>query len=51
MSVNQYIKPITTERKGDLYIGGCNLTELAKKYGTPLYVIDEESLRKICRTI
>ena len=49
MSVNQGIKPITTERNGDLYIGGCSLVELVEKYGTPLYVIDEMSLRKICR--
>ena len=49
MSVNQEIRPITIERRGDLYIGGCNLVELAEKYGTPLYVIDEWSLRKICR--
>jgi len=49
MSVNQDIKPFTTERKGDLYIGGCNLVNLAGKYGTPLYVIDEAGLRKICQ--
>ena len=49
MSVNQSLKPITTERKGNLHIGGCDLVELAKKYGTPLYVIDEVSLREICR--
>ena len=49
MSVNQSIKPITTERKKNLYIGGCNLVELANNYGTPLYVVDEESIRKICR--
>ena len=49
MSVNQSLRPITTERKGNLYIGGCDLVELAQKYGTPLYVIDEESLRQICR--
>ena len=48
MSVNQYIKPVTTERKGNLYIGECDLVELAQKYGTPLYVIDEESIRQIC---
>ena len=48
MSVNQSIKPITTERKDDLYIGGCNLVELAKKYGTPLYVVDEATVRGIC---
>lgn len=49
MSVNQFIKPTTTERKGNLYIGGCDLVELAQKYGTPLYVIDEVSLRQVCR--
>lgn len=49
MSVNQSLKPITTERKGNLHIGGCDLVELAKKYGTPLYVIDEVSLREISR--
>ena len=45
MSVNQSIKPITTEEKDNLYIGGCDLTKLAEKYGTPLYIIDEETLR------
>ena len=49
MSVNQQLKPITTKRNGNLFIGGCDLVELAKKYGTPLYVIDEESLREMCR--
>ena len=49
MSVNQVIRPITTVRNGYLYIGGCNLPELAAKYGTPLYVIDETTLREICR--
>ena len=49
MSVNQQLKPITAKRNGNLFIGGCDLVELAKKYGTPLYVIDEESLREICR--
>ncbi len=49
MSVNQYIKPITTERNGNLIVGGCDLVELAQKYETPLYVIDETSLRQICR--
>ena len=49
MSVNQSIRPITTERKGNLHIGGCDLVELAQKYGTPLYVIDEETLRQVCR--
>jgi len=51
MSVNQSLKPITAgvNDKGNLTIGGCDLTDLAKKYGTPLYIIDEATLRGICR--
>ena len=50
MSVNQSLKPITITRKdGILNIGGCSMVDLAKKYGTPLYIIDEASLRKICK--
>ena len=49
MSVNQNIKPITTTREENLTIGGCDLVNLAKQYGTPLYVIDEASLRTICQ--
>jgi diaminopimelate decarboxylase len=49
MSVNQSIKPITTKRNKTLAIGGCDLSELALQHGTPLYVIDEETLRSICR--
>lgn len=50
-STNQSIKPITTgvNEKGNLQIGGCDLVELAHKYETPLYVIDEVTLRTICR--
>ena len=51
MSVNQSLKPVTAtiNDKNHITIGGCDLTELAKKYGTPLYVIDEATLRGICR--
>lgn len=49
MSVNQSIKPITVEAKENLTIGGCDMVDLAKRYGTPLYVIDEATLRGICR--
>ena len=50
-TTNQYIKPLTTNvnSKNRLEIGGCDLVELAEKYGTPLYVIDEETLRSVCR--
>ena len=50
-STNQLLKPINlkTNDNGNLSIGGCDLTELAEKYGTPLYVLDEETIRAICR--
>jgi len=35
--------------KGHLEIGGCDAVELAEKYGTPLYVLDENQIRKNCR--
>ena len=49
-STNQFLKPLTAKRNeaGNLEIGGCDLVELAEKYGTPLYVIDEATLRNIC---
>ena len=50
-TVNQSIMPVTTKIKdnGHLEIGGCDVVELAEKYGTPLYVFDEETIRKCCR--
>lgn len=50
-STNQSLKPITTKINGNenLEIGGCDLVELAQKYETPLYVIDETTLRSICK--
>ncbi|MDR1169139.1 MAG: diaminopimelate decarboxylase [Heliobacteriaceae bacterium] len=49
-STNQFLKPVTTKinDNGNLEIGGCDLVELAEKYGTPLYVVDEQTLRNIC---
>ena len=50
-STNQSLKPITTKINdvGNLEIGGCDLVKLAEKYGTPLYVLDEATIRKICK--
>ena len=50
-STNQLLKPITARynSKGNLEIGGCDLVELADKFDTPLYVIDEKTLRNICK--
>ena len=35
--------------QGHLEIGGCDTLELAKEFGTPLYVIDEQTVRRRCR--
>ncbi|MER7984849.1 diaminopimelate decarboxylase [Streptomyces noursei] len=34
----------------DLSIGGVALTELADRFGTPAYVLDEDEVRRRCRT-
>ena len=49
-SVNQFQKPITAKINdaGNIDIGGCDAVELAEKYNTPLYVVDEKTLRTIC---
>src|SRR3990172_8114586 len=42
--------PITAEVKDNhLFIGGCDSLALAREFGTPLYVFDEETLRRSCR--
>ncbi|OUT71512.1 MAG: diaminopimelate decarboxylase [Synechococcus sp. TMED19] len=50
-SPNRNLAPITAELdpQGRLQVGGCVLSELAQRYGTPLYVLDEQSLRQACR--
>ena len=46
-----HVFPDTTDTNpaGHLTIGGCDATELAEQYGTPLYVLDEATLRSKCR--
>jgi diaminopimelate decarboxylase len=45
------VLPVTAEVNGDgrLAIGGCDLVDLAAEFGTPLYVLDDETLRGQCR--
>ena len=39
--------PITAQRvDGQLHVGGVSLVELAKRCGTPLYVVDEQDFRR-----
>ncbi len=51
MSTNQSLKPLTAavNASGHLEIGGCDTVELAKKFGTPLYVIDKYTIESVCR--
>src|SRR5438093_3494832 len=35
--------------RGHLEIGGCDTVELARRFGTPLYVMDEALIRQNCR--
>ncbi len=39
----------TTGPTGHLVLGGCDTVELAARYGTPLFVYDEDHLRARCR--
>jgi len=45
--------PLTTEvnKQGHLCIGDCDVVDLAKEFGTPLYLFDEFTLRNKCREV
>jgi diaminopimelate decarboxylase len=51
VSPNRNLAPISTalDGEGRLQVGGCTLSDLARTYGTPLYVLDEATLRASCR--
>ncbi len=38
------------DSQGELILGGCKASDLAAKYGTPVYVLDEDTLRARCRS-
>ena len=50
-SPNKNIVPVTTkiDKNGTLFIGGCSIEELVKRYDSPLYILDEMTLRNSCR--
>ena len=51
LSPNQQLLPLTaiTNERDRLEIGGCDVVELVKEYGSPLYILDEVSLRTACQ--
>ena len=40
---------LSVNEKGNLQLGGCDLKAIAKEYGTPAYVLGENTIRKNCR--
>ena len=47
---NVFPDTATVDGQGQLVIGGCNAHDLASEYGTPVYVLDEATLRGRCRS-
>ena len=50
-SPNRNIVPISTtiDKNGNLSIGDCSINDLIERYGSPLYLLDEMTLRSSCK--
>ncbi|HEY9826153.1 MAG TPA: diaminopimelate decarboxylase [Stenomitos sp.] len=49
-SPNQQLLPLTASVEGDvLNIGGNSVVDLVQQFGSPLYILDEHTLRTACR--
>jgi len=50
-SPNQFLLPLTAavNEADHLQIGGCDAVELVSRFGSPLYILDELTLRAACR--
>ncbi|MEH2162619.1 MAG: diaminopimelate decarboxylase [Nostoc sp.] len=50
-SPNQELLPLTARvhNHDSLEIGGCDVTTLVEQFGSPLYILDEETLRSACQ--
>ncbi|WP_448266695.1 diaminopimelate decarboxylase [Nostoc sp. DSM 114159] len=50
-SPNQQLLPLTARvhHHDLLEIGGCDVTTLVEQFGSPLYILDEETLRSACQ--
>ncbi|MBG1271399.1 diaminopimelate decarboxylase [Nostoc sp. WHI] len=51
LSPNQELLPLTARVHNHdfLEIGGCDVTTLVQQFGSPLYILDEETLRLACQ--
>ncbi|MEO0519469.1 MAG: diaminopimelate decarboxylase [Cyanobacteria bacterium P01_A01_bin.116] len=50
-SPNQSLLPLgaTVNAKDHLVVGGCDVVDLIEEFGSPLYILDEHTLREACR--
>jgi diaminopimelate decarboxylase len=51
LSPNQCLLPITSRinEQDHLEVGGCDVIELVNRFGSPLYIVDEVTLRTSCQ--
>ncbi|MEW6545851.1 MAG: diaminopimelate decarboxylase [Bacillota bacterium] len=49
MAFLQVSSGLRVNSRGHLEVGGCDTPELGVRFGTPLYVYDEEEIRRRCR--
>lgn len=51
LSPNQQLLPLTAavNPSNHLSVGGCDVVELVEQFGTPLYILDDHTLRTACR--
>jgi diaminopimelate decarboxylase len=51
ISPNQSLLPLgaTVNDQDHLVVGGCDVVDLVKEFGSPLYILDEQTLREACR--
>jgi len=48
-AIPRHLLPLTaTVDNGQLLIGGCRVSDIAREYGTPVFIYDEEHLRARC---
>jgi len=50
-SPNQCLLPLTAtvNERDRLVVGGCDVVDLVAEYGSPLYILDEQTVRTACR--
>ncbi len=50
-SPNQCLMPLTAKvnEQDHLEVGGCDVVTLVQRFGSPLYILDEQTLRTACR--